>query len=149
MNILVSACLLGVKCRYDGASKPNDAVLALKERYTLIPVCGEVFGGLPTPRNPSERVGDRVMSICGDDVTEQYSRGAQEVLNLARLYGCKAAILKERSPSCGSGKIYDGTFLGTLTAGYGVTAELLQRFGIRIYGESEIEKFISDTEEEK
>lgn len=140
MTILVSACLLGTPCRYDGQSRPHDGVLALMEKHTLIPVCGEVMGGLPTPRTPAERRGDTVVNRDGADVTAQYRRGAEEVLRLARLYGARAAILKERSPSCGSGQIYDGTFTGTLTEGWGVTAELLRRNGIAVYGESDAEK---------
>ena len=139
MKIIVSACLLGTACRYDGKSKPNTAVLRLLERHTLIPVCGEILGGLPTPRIPSERCGERVVMRDGTDVTENYRRGAEEVLHLARLYGAEAAILKERSPSCGSGRIYDGSFTGTLTDGWGVTAELLRQNGIPVYGESELD----------
>ena len=136
MTILVSACLLGTACRYDGRSKADAAVTALLARHTLIPVCGEIFGGLPTPRTPAERRGARVMTKDGRDVTDAYRRGAEEVVRLARLYGARAAILKERSPSCGSGEIYDGTFSGTRTAGWGVTAELLRESGVRVYGVS-------------
>lgn len=139
MKILVSACLLGVRCRYDGKSKPHPAVERLLEQHTLIPVCGEILGGLPTPRVSAERQGARVVTADGRDVTAAYRRGAEEVLRLAKLYGCKAAILKERSPSCGSGRIYDGTFTGTLTDGWGVTAELLRDHGICVIGESEAE----------
>ena len=139
MKILVSACLLGVRCRYDGKSKPHPAVERLMEQHTLIPVCGEIFGGLPTPRVSAERQGARVVTADGRDVTAAYRRGAEEVLRLARRYGCKAAILKERSPSCGSGRIYDGTFTGTLTDGWGVTAELLRDHGSGVVGESEAE----------
>ena len=139
MKILVSACLLGVRCRYDGKSKPHPAVERLMEQHTLIPVCGEILGGLPTPRVSAERQGERVVTADGRDVTAAYRRGAEEVLRLAERYGCKAAILKERSPSCGSGSIYDGTFTGTLTDGWGVTAELLRDHGICVIGESEAE----------
>ena len=139
MKILVSACLLGVRCRYDGKSKPHPAVERLLEQHTLIPVCGEIFGGLPTPRVSAERQGERVVTADGRDVTAAYRRGAEEVLRLAKLYGCKAAVLKERSPSCGSGRIYDGTFTGTLADGWGVTAELLRDHGICVIGESEAE----------
>ena len=138
MRILVSACLLGVACRYDGKSKPHAAVLVLQERHQLIPVCGEVFGGLPTPRIPAERVGDGVYTRDGRDVTAEYVRGAEEVLALAKRMDCRVALLKERSPSCGSGEIYDGTFSGTLIPGYGVTADLLQRCGIAVFGESRL-----------
>lgn len=137
-NILVSACLLGIGCRYDGKHKANSEVLSLGEKYNLIPVCPEIYGGLPTPRVPSERIGDKVMMKDGHDVTENYKRGAQEALELCRIYNIKTAILKERSPSCGKGEIYDGTFSGTLTERDGVTAELLIANGIRVLGESEI-----------
>lgn len=85
-NILVSACLLGVACRYDGKRKPNEAVIALKEKYNLIPVCPEIMGGLPTPRLPSEIRGETVIMENGEDVTDKYSRGAEETLRLARLF---------------------------------------------------------------
>lgn len=137
-SILVSACLLGTPCRYDGKSKANPDVLALSGSYNLIPVCPEVAGGLPTPRVPSERIGDKVMMRDGRDVTDNYRSGAQEALRLCRLHNIKIAILKERSPSCGKGEIYDGSFSGVLTARDGVTAELLTKEGIRVIGESEI-----------
>ena len=136
MRILVSACLLGCPCRYDGASKPHPAVLALAERHALVPVCPEQLGGLPTPRPPAERRRDRVMTEAGADVTAQYRRGAEAALALARTLRCQAAVLKERSPSCGHGAIYDGTFTRALTAGDGVTAALLSANGIPVYGES-------------
>ena len=136
MKILISACLLGLPCRYDRASKPQPWVEALARRHELVPVCPEQLGGLPTPREPSERQGDRVVMRGGADVTEQYRRGAEEALRLYRMLGCEAAVLKERSPSCGYGRVYDGTFTGTITDGDGVTAELLARNGIPVYGES-------------
>ena len=141
MKILISACLLGACCRYDGASKAHPLAAALAERHTLVPVCPEQLGGLPTPRPPAERRGGRVVTQSGD-VTEQYLRGAEETLKLCNLLGCEAAVLKERSPSCGRGQVYDGTFSGTLTAGDGVTAELLAAHGIPVYGESQIEKLL-------
>ena len=137
-KILVSACLLGIKCRYDGKSMPNEGVMRLAEKYALVPVCPEIYGGLPTPRTPSERVGDLVIMKDGTDVTENYQRGAKETLELCRIFGAKTAILKERSPSCGKGEIYDGSFSGALTARDGVSAELLISEGIRVIGESEI-----------
>ena len=139
MKLLISACLLGVRCRYDGASKPHPLAEKLAERHTLVPVCPEQLGGLPTPRVASERQGERVISAAGGDVTAQYQRGAEEALRLCRLFGCQAAVLKERSPSCGSGAVYDGTFSGTLTDGDGVTAAALKVAGIPVYGESEAE----------
>jgi len=140
MRLLISACLLGVCCRYDGASKPHPGALALAKRHELVPVCPEQLGGLQTPRPPAERQGDAVRTR-ETDVTKQYRRGAEEALKLCKLMNCEAAILKERSPSCGHGEIYDGTFTGTLREGDGVTAELLLAHGIPVYGESDIERF--------
>ncbi len=142
MRLLVSACLLGCRCRYDGASREHVMVEKLAERYELVPVCPEQLGGLSTPRPPAERRDGRVVTREGADVTEQYRRGAEETLRLCRLLGCEAAVLKERSPSCGHGEIYDGTFSGTLTAGDGVSAELLSACGIPVYGESQIEELL-------
>ena len=140
MNILVSTCLLGVACKYSGGDNACPAVLALAGRHTLIPVCPEVYGGLPTPRPPAERRGNCVVTEQGDDVTAQYQNGAQAAVRLAGLTGCKAAVLKKNSPSCGCGQIYDGTFSCRLIAGDGVTAEALKAHGITIYGESDVEK---------
>ncbi len=142
MRILVSACLLGCRCRYDGASKKHPLVKRLAERHTLVPVCPEQLGGLPTPRPPAERQNGRVMTREGSDVTEQYRRGAEETLRLCGLLGCEAAVLKERSPSCGRGAVYDGSFSGRLTAGSGVAAELLSAHGIPVYGESRVEELL-------
>ncbi len=136
--LLVSACLLGVCCRYDGASKPNADVIKLREKYVLLPICPEVDGGLPTPRTPSERVGDRVLMRDGKDVTENYISGAKAAIERAESFGCRAAILKARSPSCGSGQIYDGSFSGRLISGDGVAAEMLKNAGIKVYTEDEI-----------
>ena len=141
MRILISACLLGVCCRYDGDSKAYPGIEQLARQHTLVPVCPEQLGGLPTPRPPAERRGDRVVTRSGD-VTEQYRRGAEETLKLCKLFGCEAAVLKERSPSCGRGAVYDGTFTGTLTPGDGVTAELLASHGIPVYGESQIKDLL-------
>ena len=140
-NILISACLLGVACRYDGRSKPFDRrqIEMLKEKYHLIPICPEMMGGLPTPRIPAEVSGERrVLRRDGLDVTENYRRGAEEALRLARLFDCRIAILKERSPSCGTKGIYDGTFSGTLTDGEGIAAEYLKKSGLCVFGESDI-----------
>ena len=138
MRLLISACLLGCRCRYDGASKTQPLAESLAKRHELVPVCPEQLGGLATPRLPAERRGDRVVTEAGADVTIQYRRGAEEALALCRMLGCHAAVLKERSPSCGHGQVYDGTFTGTLTAGDGVTAELLEQYGVPVYGESQI-----------
>ena len=144
MRILISACLLGMPCRYDGASKPHPLAAALAQRHELVPVCPEQLGGLPTPRPPAERQGDAVRTQAGADVTEQYRRGAEEAARLCRLLGCQAAVLKERSPSCGSGEIYDGTFTGTRVPGDGVTAERLRAEGIPVYGESELQRLLEE-----
>ncbi len=135
--ILVSACLLGTPCRYDGAGKPDARILSLAATRRLIPVCPEQLGGLATPRPPAERVGARVCASNGADVTGAFFRGAQETLRLARLLGCKTAILKSRSPSCGSRQIYDGTFTGTLVSGEGVTTALLRQNGLAVYSEED------------
>ena len=126
-NVLISACLLGFACKYCGGSNKltEQQLAALGERFRLIPVCPETAGGLPTPRDPSERLGDKVVSNQGRDVTAQYQKGAETALWLARRYDCKAALLKENSPSCGSGQIYDGSFTGKLIPGDGVAAEEL------------------------
>lgn len=144
MRILMSACLLGVNCRYNGARKalPDAVLQRLLENHTVVPVCPEQLGGLTTPREPSERQGGRVVMRSGRDVTAQYERGAQETLRLCRQFGCTAAVLKERSPSCGRGAVYDGTFTGTLTPGDGVTAALLLENGVAVYGEGEIDKLL-------
>ena len=137
-NILVSACLLGKSCRYDGKSKPCERVIALSNTYNLIPICPEVMGGLPTPRTPSEICGELVLMKDGRDVTENYNCGAKKALEIASENACTVAILKEKSPSCGRGLIHNGKFDGGLIEGYGIAAKLLKQEGIRILGESEI-----------
>ena len=144
--LLISACLLGCACRYDGKSKPHPLAVELARRGLAVPVCPEQLGGLPTPREPSERRADTVVSRSGADVTAPFRRGAEQALHLARLYGCKAAVLKERSPSCGSGEVYDGTFSGRLIPGDGVTAALLKANGIAVYGESALAALLAQPE---
>ena len=143
-NLLISACLLGVTCRYDGRSKPLDRaqIAALMEKYNVVPVCPECLGGLPIPREPSERRGERIVMRSGRDVTENYLRGAEETLRLARLYGCTKALLKERSPSCGSDSIYDGSFSGTLVSGDGAASTLLKENAVSVFGESRISELL-------
>ena len=138
MRLLVSACLLGLPCRYDGRSKPHAAVLALAQEHELIPVCPECYGGLPTPRVPAECRDGGVFTEDGRDVTAQYRRGAEAALQLAQLLGIDTAILKERSPACGHGEIYDGSFTHRLVPGDGVAAALLMAHGLRVLGESEL-----------
>ena len=133
---------MGENCKYSGGNNYTAAVEQLKERYELIPVCPERDGGLPIPRESSERLGEKVVSKSGTDVTEQFVRGAHIALDAARRNGCTAALLKERSPSCGCGAIYDGTFTGTVIEGDGVAAELLKQNGITVYGESRINELL-------
>ena len=141
MKILVSHCFLGEPCRYDGTGCLDRQVIELHGAgHELIPVCPEQLGGLATPREPAERRGQSVWNRKGEDVTGAFCRGAGEALRLAQLYGCTLALLKERSPSCGSGNIYDGSFTGTVTDGDGVTAELLKKNGIRVVGEGDAEE---------
>lgn len=140
MNILVSACLLGINCKYDGGNNLREDVKALINTHNLIPFCPEVYGGMPTPRIPSERRGDMVINAEGQDVTEYFIKGADMALKLAKDFDCKYAILKVKSPSCGAGKIYDGSFTKTLTDGDGMTAELLKKHGIIILEDSETDK---------
>ena len=136
-NLLISACLLGFECKYSGGSNklPAERIAALREQYRLIPVCPETAGGLPTPRDPSERLGDRVVSSKGRDVTAEFVKGAQTALWLCKHYGCKKALLKRNSPSCGGEYIYDGSFSGLLIPGEGVAAEMLRAEGIEVFGE--------------
>lgn len=144
MNILISACLLGRKCRYDGKDK-NKIDLSILTEHNLFPVCPEVDGGLPVPRAPSERVGVYIMNKEGKDVTKEYILGAELALKTAVDNNCSIAILKAKSPSCGKGIIYDGTFSRNLTEGNGVTAELLIKNGITVYTEDEIPLFLKET----
>ena len=147
--VLVSACLLGLACRYDGKSKQYKEIGGLEESCALIPVCPEQMGGLSTPRLPAERKNGRVVTENGGDVTAQYERGAAQALYLAKRFGCRYAVLKEKSPSCGCGRIYDGTFSRSLTEGNGVTAELFLKEGIEIYGESRTAELLRQLEEQK
>ena len=144
-KVLISACLLGFECKYCGGSNKltEQQLAALGERFRLIPVCPETAGGLPTPRDPSERLGAKVVSNQGRDVTAQYQKGAETALWLARRYDCKAALLKENSPSCGSGQIYDGSFTGKLIPGDGVAAEELKKEGLIVFGESDTDLLIT------
>lgn len=135
--ILVSACLLGVPCRYDGTGIADARVLALAEKHHLIPVCPEQLGGLPTPRPPAERHDTRVLTRDERDFTAAFTRGAEETLRLAKLFSCRIAILKANSPSCGSGQIYDGCFCGRLIPGDGLTAALLKQEGLTVLSEKD------------
>lgn len=140
MKILVSACLLGENCKYSGGNNKNDKVIALGKKHKLIPICPECFAQLPIPRPPAEIVGDKVFNKLGEDITEHFKDGAEKALYVAEEAGGQTAILKERSPSCGFGEIYDGSFTGKTIRGNGITAQLLYDNGITIFGESSVDK---------
>lgn len=139
-KIIVSGCLLGFNCRYKGDNCVNERILALAEKHTLIGICPEQMGGLATPRDPAEQVNGKVCTKNGADVTAQYTKGAEAALRLALLNHADFAILKSRSPSCGSGIVYDGTFTGTRVSGNGVCAALFKKNGIPVYTEDELDQ---------
>ncbi|MCR5112801.1 MAG: DUF523 domain-containing protein [Acholeplasmatales bacterium] len=139
-KLLISGCLLGRNCKYNGGNNYASEVEALKDKYELIVICPEVMGGLSTPRDPSERLNDKILSSKGKDVTKEFTNGAKIALELALKNGCTKALLKDGSPSCGSTYIYDGTFSHNKIKGYGVTTEMLINAGIEIYTEKDIEK---------
>lgn len=136
---IVSACLAGINCRYDGASKPNAKIIKLVKAGKAIPVCPEQLAGLPTPRQQAEQKNGRVFTVGGTDVTAIFERGALEALKIAKKASCEEAILKARSPSCGVGKIYDGSFSGKLAGGDGIFTKLLKKQGINCITEEELE----------
>ncbi len=137
-KILISACLAGVNCKYDGGNNSNNKIIELIKNGNAILICPEQLGGLKTPRTSAERLENQVLTKDNQDVTEEYFKGANEVLEIAKKFNIKKAILKSRSPSCGKNKIYDGTFSHTLTNRDGVTAELLRKNGIEVITEEEI-----------
>ncbi|MGG7164291.1 DUF523 domain-containing protein [Clostridium ihumii] len=152
--ILVSACLCGVNCKYNGENNLDERVLKLLQEGKAIPVCPEQLGGQETPRLAHEIVdGDGELVLKGEakilspdgkeDVTKEFVKGATETLNIAKNIGAQYAILKARSPSCGFGKIYDGTFSSNKIDGNGVTAELLHKNGIKIFTEENLEEFLN------
>lgn len=143
MNILVSACLLGVNCRYSGTGASHEEIIELKHKHNLIPICPEQLGGLPTPRNPVEIVNGRAEDAQGRDFTKEFANGAVQTLQIAKTLDCKLAILKANSPSCGNKKVYDGTFAGKLIEGQGFTAGLLMENGIDVLSEKELNKMKS------
>ena len=131
-KILVSACLLGVNCKYNGGNNASDEVDEFLKDYEIIPICPEIMGGLTTPRVAAEQKGDKVITKEGKDVTKQYKKGAEECLFLAKKYDVKKALLKLKSPSCGVGQIYDGSFSHTLINKNGITAQLLLENGVEL-----------------
>lgn len=141
-RILVSACFLQKGYKYDGGINFCEKIDKLADKYEFVLVCPERFGGLPTPRIPSERLDSKVINIQKDDVTSFFELGAQKTLLLAKENKCQIALLKARSPSCGKGIIYDGTFSHTKKEGNGYTTDLLLKNGIKVYNEDEIEELI-------
>lgn len=140
---LISACLIGVPCRYDGRSKCNETVqtfIKTKSEVCWVPICPEQLGGLSTPRHQSEISNGRVIDIAGGDVTAAFERGAEVVVALAGFYDAKIAILKEGSPSCGSARIYDGSFGKISIQGEGFTSKALRSAGLTVYSEEDVYK---------
>jgi len=148
-KIVISACLIGEKCRYNGLDSKSEAVTDKFEANSLIQICPEQMGGLSTPRPAAEIVGGngadvldgraRVVTIDGEDKTEAFLAGAYRALEIAQAHGATHAILKSKSPSCGCGKIYDGSFTGDLIDSDGVTAALFRRNDIKITTEEDLE----------
>lgn len=143
-KILISACLVGDKCKYDGKSNYTPLIEELLKKYELVPFCPEVEGGLPTPRHPSEIQKDVVRMDNGKNVTKNFVTGAELAYNICMYLGIKVAILKENSPSCGSHNVYDGSFTHKLIKGKGITASYLERKGIRVISEEEIDSFLEE-----
>ena len=143
-KLIVSACLLGENCKYNGGNNKNETVINLQKDFDVVAVCPECFGGLKIPRLPNEIIDGRAISKDGKDFTAEYLKGARKTLYVAEECGAQYAVLKERSPSCGKGVIYDGTFSGSLTDGNGITADLLIKSGIMVFGESEIDKLLDE-----
>ena len=129
---IVSACLAGLKCRYDGASKERADIIKMVANGEAIPVCPEQLGGLPTPRTPAEIVDDKVLSVKGEDVTLNYDLGANEALKIASMVNCEEALLKSKSPMCGCNEIYDGSYSGKTISGDGIFTRLLKKAGIKV-----------------
>ena len=141
MRILVSACLLGYNCKYNGKNNYNSKIVELLKEHEVVPVCPEMFGGLSCPRIPCEKVENKIMDKEGNDCTKQFIKGAEIALNIAKEKQVDFAILQRRSPSCGYSLIYDGTFNGNLIVGSGIFAQKLQSLDIPIM-EAESEKFV-------
>lgn len=143
-KILISACLVGDKTRYDEKSNYNPLVKSLMERYELVPFCPEVEGGLPTPREPSEIVKDKVFMKDGRNVTRNFMKGAELAWNICNYLGIDIAILKDGSPSCGVHEVYNGKFENKKIKGKGITTAYLMSKGVRVISESELEEFVKE-----
>ena len=131
-NVMVSACLLGLNCKYNGGNNYNEDLEKILEDKNVIPICPEIYGGLPTPRIPSEIKDNKVINKEGTEVTSFFKKGAEETLKLAKKFNVTKAYLKQKSPSCGKGLIYDGSFTGNKIDGNGITTELLIENGIEV-----------------
>ena len=138
MKVMVSACLLGENCKYNGGNNLNPELLRLLSGHTVIPVCPEVLGGLPVPRIPAEIVNGAVVNREGISVDDAFRRGAEKALELAAAERPDLVILQSRSPSCGTRQVYDGTFSGTLVRGKGVFAEMVANAGFRVMDAEEV-----------
>lgn len=136
--IVVSACLAGFNCRYDGDNNENEKIVELVKKGEAIPVCPEQLGGLTTPRKPVELKEGSALTKDGEDLTEEFMNGANQVLDICKKYHCKKAILKAKSPSCGSGLIHNGNFEKAFVKGNGITAQLLKDNGIHVISENDI-----------
>lgn len=141
-KILISACLVGDKTRYDGKSNYNPKIRDLLYKYELVPFCPEVEGGLKIPRNVSEIKEEKVFDINGKEVTKYFVRGAEAALNICKYLQIKVAVLKENSPSCGTHNIYDGNFQNKKIRGKGITAKLLENNGVKVISEEEIDSLL-------
>ncbi len=131
-KVIVSACLAGLNCRYDGDNKKRNDIVEMVKRGEAIPVCPEQLGGLSTPREPAEAVGDQILTVNGRDVTFEYQKGAQEALLIAELTGATEALLKSKSPMCGAGSVYDGSFSGKMKEDDGIFTKLLKKSSIKV-----------------
>lgn len=144
--MIISACLCGCDCKYNGKNNKNESCVELLKRGKAVLVCPEQLGGMTTPRVPSEILKNdgkiSVISKEGKDVSKEFKKGAKEALKIAKLVDAKVAILKNGSPSCGSKNIYDGTFLGNKIKGEGITAKLFVENGIEVFSEDEAHKFL-------
>lgn len=143
-TILVSACLLGYRTKYSGEDNYTPDIEKLKEKFNLVAFCPEVDGGLDVPRPPSEIQGEKVTMLNGVDVTHQYNLGAKIAVRLAQKYDAQSAIMKERSPACGSELVYDGTFSKKLIAGMGIAAKALKQIGVKVYNEKNFMRLLDE-----
>lgn len=147
-NVLISMCLCGINCRYDGKSTLLESLSNVDKLVNIIPICPEIIGGLPTPRAPVEIINGKAINNLGEDKTANFEKGANEVIKLVKQFNVKYAVLKENSPSCGVNYIYDGTFTGSKISGSGITTNLLKELGVNVYSENEIDELIKRIEKE-